>query len=160
MMTAFWSSISGKLADRFVALSVPALAFWLGGLLAWSYGHGGLHALNGLATELAQKSVLTQAVRLLVIIFGIAASGLVVNRLTPPILRLLEGYWPAKPARFTQIRNIRITRLQKRAKADDDAWQKLTSQIDQTATPTSEQLASIARLDRARHRRPDASNLF
>jgi hypothetical protein len=160
VLTAFWSSISGKLADRFVALSAPALVFWLGGLLAWSYGHGGIHALNEPASWLSGKSTLTQAVTLLVIIFGVSASGLVVSRLTTPVLRLLEGYWPTRPARLTRMRNARITKTQKKAAAEDKEWQALTDQIQPPATPTPQQLASIARLDRASHRRPDQPNLF
>ena len=160
MLTAFWSSIGGKFADRFVALSAPALAFWLGGLLAWSSAHGGLHALTIPAAWLDRKSALTQVVVLLIIIFGLTASGLVVNRLTMPVLRILEGYWPARPARLQQIRRDLVTRLQNKAKIEEDAWQELTAQIQPPATPTAEQLASIARLDRRRHRRPDAPNLF
>jgi hypothetical protein len=160
VLTAFWSSISGKLADRFVALSAPALVFWLGGLLTWSAGHGGIHVLSGPAGWLAGKSAFTQAAALLVVVSGVAASGLVVSRLTTPVLRFLEGYWPARPARLTQIRNALITRLQDRARSQDEAWQELAPQVLPPATPTPDQLARFARLSRGIRRRPAARQLF
>ncbi len=160
MLTPFWSSISGKLADRFVALSAPALVFWLGGLLAWSYGHGGIHELTRPATWLGQKSAFTQAVVLVVILAGVAASGLVVSRITMPVLRLLEGYWPVRPARLTRIRNALITGLQEKAATQDAAWQAQAPQVLPPAMPTPEQLARFARLSRAMRRRPLAPYLF
>jgi hypothetical protein len=161
VLTAFWSSISGKLADRFVALSAPALVFWLGGLLAWSAGHGGIHVLSsGPAGWLAGKSGFTQAAALLVVVAGVAASGLVVSRLTMPVLRLLEGYWPARPARLTQIRNALISRRQDKARSQDDAWQELAPQVLPPATPTPAQLARFAQLSRAIRRRPAVPQLF
>ena len=41
MLGAFWQAVGGKLADRWAAVSVPALVFWLGGLAAWAYHRGG-----------------------------------------------------------------------------------------------------------------------
>jgi hypothetical protein len=160
VLTAFWSSIGGKLADRFAALSAPALVFWFGGLLAWTFGHGGIHALNQPASWLSHKSALTQAVAVLVILLGVAASGLVVGRLTTPVLRLLEGYWPAKPARLIKMRDRLIEKAQQKATDDEGKWQALTKQTQPPATATPQQLADIARLDLARHRRPDQPNLF
>jgi hypothetical protein len=160
VLTAFWSSIGGKLADRFIALSGPALVFWLGGLLAWSYGHGGMHALTVPAGWLDRKSALTEAIVLLIIIFGIIASGLVVSRFTRPVLQLLEGYWPSRPARLKGIRSNRISRLQRKAKDQEDEWNALMHQIEPPATATPEQLASIAQLARARSRRPLTPELF
>ncbi|MGO8726016.1 MAG: hypothetical protein ACLQK8_04735 [Streptosporangiaceae bacterium] len=160
MLTPFWSSISGKLADRFVALSAPALVFWLGGLLAWSYGHGGIHELTRPATWLGQKSAFTQAVVLVVILAGVAASGLVVSRITMPVLRLLEGYWPVRPARLTRIRNALITGLQEKAATQDADWQAQAPHVLPPAMPTPEQLARFARLSRAMRRRPLAPYLF
>jgi hypothetical protein len=160
MLTAFWNSVGGKLTDRLAALSAPALVFWLGGLLAWSYGHGGIHRLIVPATWLGRQSTPAQVAILLVIGFGIAASGLVVSRLTTPMLRLLEGYWPGKPARLTTLRNNLITRLQNKAEADERAWQELAPRVLPPATPTPEELAQFARLSRAIYRRPSATDQF
>jgi hypothetical protein len=160
VLTAFWNSVGGKLTDRLAALSAPALVFWLGGLLAWSYGHGGIHMLIVPTAWLAHKSAPTQVAILLTIGFGIAASGLVVSRLTTPVLRLLEGYWPGKPARLSKIRHNLITRLQNKAEMDEHAWQKLAPRVLPPATPTPGELAEFARLSRTIHRRPSATKLF
>ena len=45
-MANFWGSISEKLAERWAAVSVPALVFWMGGLLAWVISRGGFEALK------------------------------------------------------------------------------------------------------------------
>ena len=93
-MGKFWESVGEKLADRWVAVSVPALVFWLGGLLAWVYGRGGFHALKAPADWLAKQPGPTQIAILVAALLGVAASGVAVARLTTPVLRLMEGYWP------------------------------------------------------------------
>ncbi len=160
MLTGFFSSVSGKLADRFAALSAPALVFWLGGLLAWTYGHGGAHALSRPAAWLSHESAITQTLALFIVLAGIAASGLIVTRLNTPVLRLLEGYWPTGSARLTRWRTSLIERAQDQARDDDAEWQQLMAAIEPPATPTAAQLARIAALGRAAHRRPDQPALF
>ena len=49
MLADFWKAAGGKLADRWAAVSIPALIFWLGGLAAWTYHRGGLSAPNYVA---------------------------------------------------------------------------------------------------------------
>jgi hypothetical protein len=160
VLTAFFSSVSGKLADRFAALSAPALIFWLGGLLSWTYGHGGAHALSRPATWLSHRSAITQTLALLIVLAGIATSGLIIARLTTPVLRLLEGYWPTRPARLIRWRTGLIERAQRQASDDDAEWQQLMAAIEPPATPTAAQLARIGALSRAMHRRPDKPALF
>jgi hypothetical protein len=160
MLTALWSSIGGKLGERFVALSAPAVVFWLGGLLAWTYGHGGLHALDRPTSWLSHKSNLTQLIALLVVLLGVAASGLIVSRLTTPVLRLLEGYWPSRPAILVRLRTTLITRSQTKATDDDRDWQTLMNDTHAGQTATPQQVADLARLDRARKRRPGQPNRY
>jgi hypothetical protein len=93
-MGDFWSTAGEKLADRWAAISAPAVVFWIGGLFAWLIGRGGFHALKGPAGWLARQPGPTQIAVIIAILLGVAASAVVVNRATLPVLRLMEGYWP------------------------------------------------------------------
>jgi hypothetical protein len=189
VLTAFWGSVSGKLADRFAATSGPALIFWLGGLLAWSYAHGGIHALTRPASWLGRQSAFTQVLVIAVVLVGVTASAVVVNRLTTPVLRLLEGYWPewADP-----VRRRLVERVARRYAAQDAAWQQVAVQLfdDTAAGPPeaasppavpdappeageagnadaarraairAEVLARYGRLERARSARPSRPELY
>ncbi len=150
-MTAFWSSINGKLADRVAAISAPALVFWLGGLLAWSLGHGGLHALAEPTRWLSKQASVTQAAVLVVVIAAAGASGLIVTRVTLPVLRLLEGYWPRWPPPLVKLRRRLTKRVSTQAAEDLDAWLAL----QQKAERSDDDLAEMYRLERVMHRRPD-----
>jgi hypothetical protein len=83
---AFWEAVGGKLADRWVAVGGPALAFWLGGVLAFMLGRGGFRALQPFSDWLARRSSPLQAAVLVAVLFLVAASGLVVSRLDTPAL--------------------------------------------------------------------------
>jgi hypothetical protein len=150
-VTAFWSSVNGKLADRVAAISAPALVFWLGGLLAWSFGHGGLHSLAEPASWLSKQGSVTQAAVLVVVIAGAGASGLIVTRVTLPVLRLLEGYWPRWPRWVTKLRRRLTARVSTQATEDLGAWLALR----QKAEPSHDDLVEIYHLERVMHRRPD-----
>jgi hypothetical protein len=97
LLTKFWESVGSKLSDRWLAVGTPALVFWVGALLAWALGHGGLSALKKPTDSLQALSTTVQIVLLVAILVGVAASALVVERITPLVLKLLEGYyWPSK----------------------------------------------------------------
>lgn len=150
-MTAFWSSINGKLADRVAAISAPALIFWLGGLLAWSLGHGGLHSLAEPASWLSKQAGVTQAAVLVVVIAAASASGLIVTRVTPPVLRWLEGYWPRRPRWVNKLRQRLTARVSTQAATDMKTWLALNQKDEKS----DDDLAEINRLERVMHRRPD-----
>jgi hypothetical protein len=104
VLSAFWSGLGGELAKQWAARIVtPALAFWFGGLAAvWWHAHGDAVDANGWAAELERtieplRELPAVAQGLLVVggLVLIAASALVAERLTLPLLRFLEGYWPA-----------------------------------------------------------------
>src|SRR6266550_3806868 len=95
MLSAFWESVGGKLADRWAAVSVQALVFWLGGVAAWTYHRGGLHTLTTQTRWLDRQTAAAQVSVIVVVLLAVAASGLLVSRLATPALRLLEGYWPS-----------------------------------------------------------------
>jgi hypothetical protein len=153
----FWEGVGGKLADRWTAVSVPALVFWFGGLLAWAHSRGGLHHLTTLTSWLDRQTTPTQVAVLLGVLLGVAASGVIVQQLATPVLRLLEGYWPNW---LSPLRRWLIARVQRRGAADDTAWQQLVSVILPPATPTAEQLSAFARLDQRRRRRPNTANRY
>ncbi len=56
MLDKFWEAAGEKLADRWASTSVPAVIFWLGGLLCWISGHGGLSDLRKLADYAGRQS--------------------------------------------------------------------------------------------------------
>jgi hypothetical protein len=93
VLTAFWQGITGKITDRWVQVAAPALAFWSGGFLAWIL-HGGTNAIQSAGARLGHQSAPVQLAVLVAILLWIGLSGAVVDRLSLPVLRLLEGYWP------------------------------------------------------------------
>jgi hypothetical protein len=155
VLAAFWEAIGDKLADRWAAISVPALIFWLGGLAAWTYHRGGLHTL-GTRNWLDGQTTIVQVAVILTALLGVAASGILVERAATPALRLLEGYWPswASPLR-RWLSNL----LAGRAAAEAPAWQRAQARV-QEANPTAEDLAAYARLEGRRRRRPATAAYF
>lgn len=102
MLDAFWSGVGQELAKHWVArVFTPAFMFWVGGLaLVWWSGHGAGMAANGWTAELTasadQVGALPVFVQVTLVVGGlvlVAASAAVAERLTTPLLRLLEGYW-------------------------------------------------------------------
>ncbi|MGH3195968.1 MAG: hypothetical protein ACRDOH_26320 [Streptosporangiaceae bacterium] len=86
-----------------------------------------------------------------------AASAVLVDRMATPLLRLLEGYWPSWTG---PLRRRLINRAATRAAAQALAWQRAYSAIQPPATPTADQLANYARLERHRRRHPAAPGYF
>jgi hypothetical protein len=106
MLGSFWDSITGKLAERWAALAGQALVFWAGGFLAWASAHGGVRGLAAPARRLAGYSGPGQAAVLVGALLLTGASAVVMQRISTPVLRLLEGYWPAllRPLRDKMVR--------------------------------------------------------
>ncbi|ABW11984.1 conserved hypothetical protein [Parafrankia sp. EAN1pec] len=157
MLTAFWEATGNKLADRWATASVPALVFWLAGLAAFARHRGGVHTLSTQTGWLDRQTPATQVAVILTILLAVAASGIVMNRLATPALRLLEGYWPA----WAGPLHHRLTdRLARRAAAEASAWQQAYNRAHESTTPTAEDLAAYTRLERRRRRRPAAPAYF
>ena len=148
MLTRFLDSVSTKLADRLTAETTSALLFWAGGLLAYLLGHGGVKALDRPVSWVTAQSGVVQAALLAAALAGIAGSGAVVQRLTLPVLRVMEGYWPQ------WLGFLRRLLVQRRAAQLDklaDRWGKLAARVD-AEEATAEERASYNRLDqRLRH---------
>jgi hypothetical protein len=157
MLTTFWQTLGGKLADRWGSVSVPALIFWLGGLAAWTYHRGGLHTLTSQTRWLDRQATAVQVTVILTVLLAVAASAVLVNQLATPLLRLLEGYWPS----WTGPLRRRLTkRAACRAAAQAESWQSAYTAVQPPATPTADQLASYVRLERRRRRYPAAAGYF
>jgi hypothetical protein len=105
MLTSFWEGLGSKLAEQWAArILTPAFVFWIGGLTAWVWGNLGddIHA-NGWAaalqahtTKLQTLPIALQVALVVVILLGLVASAAIAERLTLPLLRILEGYWPPR----------------------------------------------------------------
>jgi hypothetical protein len=156
MSMAFWEGIGGKLGERWASTSVPALVFWLGGVLAWMTGDGGVHALDAPARRLDSWSTPAQVAALLTALIFVGASGVVVGRLTAPFLTLMEGYWPSPLA---PARRLLVRRAEVRRDALDARDQQLAGLVAANdATP--EQRTEYAQVSSQLRRWPDSSPLL
>ena len=131
MFTALWSGLGGKVAEKWAALLLsPALAFWTGGLLAWVWAHGGFTGRVSGWAELAEwwrreveaTGTVAPVVFVVFALLVVASSARLVEALTVPVLRLLEGYWPrwADP-----LRRQLLGRRAKRIGTLEDRWREL-----------------------------------
>ena len=102
MLAAFWSGLGGELAKNWAArILTPAFAFWTGGLaLVWWSEHGDRVGDGGWAEELEatarpleQLPTVAQIVLVVGALLLLVASALIAERLTLPVLKILEGYW-------------------------------------------------------------------
>jgi hypothetical protein len=153
VLASFWAGVGGKLADRWASAAVPALIFWLGGLLAYAYHRNGISPIT---RSLARWTTPEQVAALVVALLVVGASAIVVQRLTLPWLRLLEGYWPGWCG---PVREWMADRAWQQSVADEAAAQQLARFV-YGADPTAAQLAQFARLEDRRHRRPEEQHRF
>ncbi len=150
MLSQFWDSVAGKLADRWAGVAAPAVVFWAGGILAWAFAGSGWSGLSHVASWLDRRTVLAQIAAALAALVVVAASAIVVQGVTTPVLRLLEGYWPDWMAWCTERRLRGVLR---RKSADDADWQRLQGETEQ-GEPTRRQRAALAQLENRRRHRP------
>jgi len=101
MLTAFWSGLGGEFAKQWAArVLTPAFAFWVGGLaVVWWHSngqgvraHGWSYELSITATSLRHLPGLAQGIVVVCALLLVAMSAVSAERLTQPLLRLLEGY--------------------------------------------------------------------
>lgn len=152
-------SVSSKLGEAWVARVLsPAFAFWTVGFFAWTWSHGWtttpVQWLDARVPELsAEATLLTLAVVALLVV---AASGAVVERLTLPVLRLLQGYWPAwtRPFRTPLVRR----QATKRQRLDDE-WQALY-EISQASDAPPDMRDRFVDVEEALRRFPGAHDVL
>jgi hypothetical protein len=102
VLTAFWSGLGSDLAKNWLArVLTPAFAFWAAGLAAvWWHDHhaevrarGWARTVHSSGAALSSLSGVQQVLIVLGGLFLLAASALIADRVTLPLLRILEGYW-------------------------------------------------------------------
>jgi hypothetical protein len=117
-VTKFWEASASALSARLFAAGGSALVFWVWAFSVWCIRQGGWPYLQGtVQTLFVQKDL---ALVLALVVGGVVVvwtSSLIVERLTIPVLRLLEGYWPgiADP-----LRNLLVNHWQKKVDALSD----------------------------------------
>jgi hypothetical protein len=89
-----WDGLAGKLTERWITQSIPALFFWLVVYGTWILAHGGWRAADELASRFTGLPTSAKYVTIAVALAVVTGSIALVSRLTLPVLRLLEGYWP------------------------------------------------------------------
>ncbi len=151
MLDKFWEAAGEKLADRWASASVPAILFWLGGLLCWISGHGGISDLRKLADWAGRQSAPVQLVILLTALLGVAASGVIVQRLAAVGLRLIEGYWPPFAGRLSRWRTGVIAA---KAESLERRFQDLAGPVLESKSATAAQRAEFADIDQRLRRIP------
>ena len=150
MLGKFWDAVAGKLADRWASVAAPAVVFWAGGILAWASAGSGWSRLSEITYWLDGQRVAAQVAALLGSLVVVAASAIVVQRLTTPGLHVLEGYWPRWLHGLIRWRCGHVLRSKT---ADDEAWQQLQRETEEHE-PTAQQRADLARLENRRQHRP------
>lgn len=158
MFGNFWNTVTGKLTDRLADNAAPALVFWTGAILAWVFARSGWTILSHwsawaplreIASLTGQDTAAKVSVALGAVLI-VTISAIVVERLTFPALRLLEGYWPTCMGWLIERRR----RSAERSKAaDHDAWQQLLRQTENAGLPADQRL-QLARLEHRRRHRP------
>jgi hypothetical protein len=102
VLAAFWSGLGGDLAKNWLArVLTPAFTFWAAGLAAvWWHlhatdirAHGWTRTVRTSGAGLNSLSGVLQVVLILTALLLLAASAFIAERMTLPLLRLLEGYW-------------------------------------------------------------------
>jgi hypothetical protein len=162
VISKFLEGLGEKLAERWIAtLFTPALAFWLGGLLAytsnpfrtldnWLFGQP-LSYLETLEKWFGQQSTSTQVLLIVGILFIVTLSAVVVQSMQLPTLRFLEGYgWPPF------LRRWRITAYRHKTEKDEARFTKLKEKGEQHWSP--EELDEFIRVDLRLMRYPGDPN--
>lgn len=148
MLGEFVKSMSGKLADRWAGLG-SAVVFWFGLLGVWLWAHDGWRRVGQASGWLAGQSDLSALVVLVGALLVAAAPAVLVARVSAPVLRLLEGYWPARG-----VRDWRIRARQQQLASELAAFQQLAAASHAGQALTRDQIEAYARLDRSLHHRP------
>jgi hypothetical protein len=148
----FWDAVTSKLVDRWGSILAPSAVFWAGGGLAWVLAGSPTSRLKKTFEWFDGLQVSEKIGVALGVLLAVTVSAIVVQRLTTPVLRLLEGYWPWLPG----LTRVGLRCATRRKRADDEAWQQLQAERDkrrlENSELTAEQRARLARLDyRLRH---------
>lgn len=151
MMTKFWDKLSEGLADSWnTRLLLPGAAFLVLGVIAITWRIG-VSAIIDMLTQLSNTAGIILVVAGL---FFIVMSGWLVQRLTLPVLRLFEGYWPWVFGRLSRWIGARFAQKVKAQRANLAA---LAADFDNL---TPDQRAEYTRLDSLLPTFPQQASLF
>lgn len=143
---------SSKLGESWIRqVLTPAFAFWLVGLMAWMWATGWDEQLTRFETwSSSAGNGTTLIVVAILALLVVATSGGAVERLTLPVLTLIEGYWPA----WLRWPQERLRRRQKRRWLKFDAeWRALKAKVHGEGESAHDQ-TRLASLDSALRRFP------
>ncbi|MFI0976094.1 hypothetical protein ACH4SP_03585 [Streptomyces sp. NPDC021093] len=140
MIGKFWETFAGKATEQWMArLLTPALLFWLGGLAAWTWSspRGVTARLDEIGRQATRLPVTQQLALLLGALLAVALSAVFAERITPSILRTLEGYWPRPFHRlFVPWHFYRRLRAQRAAQAAAAAAASALEAVPRPAVPS------------------------
>lgn len=158
MLDEFWKVTSGKLAERWAAAAAPAVTFWVALLVAWASRRGS-HGLRSVVDVLSGRTGPGQVAVVVTALGVVAASAVIMQRLTPLALRAIEGYWPRFMRPFREALVNRVTEQADRAaKRQQELAPLVVPGAPQPAT--RQQREEFVRLDRARRRIPSPDRLM
>jgi hypothetical protein len=113
-MGEFLEKFGGQLAERRAAQWLGPLLFWIGGAVAWASHVGWTVAAKQLEALTKEEKVALAFCGIVVLTLSAALA----QRLAEPILKLLEGYWPAwtDPAKkyLTERKTLRLVKGEQR----------------------------------------------
>jgi hypothetical protein len=150
-----WAAVGGGLAERWLVLVLtPAFAFWGGGVVAWVWSRGWHEGWAELGDRIAGLSSAEQLALAIGAFIGVTVTGVAVQRATLPVLRALEGYWPARldalRARVISLRSGRIARMRR-------TRDELAAKVEERRATADEQRRHLA-LERRLRRIPAEAN--
>lgn len=128
----------GLAAEMLIRLLTPAGIFWAGGLAAWA-SRLGFDGLRRAGRRFADLPAVLQITVVLAVVVAVLVSAVVAQKLSLPLLRLLEGYWPGRTAE----RSVR--RLHAR-RARDQRQAVLLEQSRRRGDLTAGEARDLARL--------------
>lgn len=124
MLSKFLDSVSGGVASSWLTLiRAPAVIFWAVGALAWLYGHPHVDVVSRLHKLTGTEQILLVVVAAAALI----ASSALLDQLSRPLLRALEGYWPHF---LDPVRGRLVARSVRRQRDLQQQWEEL-DRVDQ-----------------------------
>jgi hypothetical protein len=153
MLPKFLESLGESLAKEWLSkVLLPALVFWLGGLLAvCSNPKFGWKIIEPFVGD--GKNVATFPLNQLILgLLAIAVSAAIVQRLELAVLRCLEGYWLPL---LNPLRRWLVGRIET---GYNNAKQERQQLFDRYASLTSEEMDKLVRLDWQRKQTPKQSD--
>ena len=125
MIGEFLESLGTRLAERWAAVTAPALLFWALAALTYANAHGGSSAWHDARDWFAQQDGAVQVVVIGGALAGVMLSATLVQWMTVPAIRALEGYWPF----LAPLQRVINTRRRRRIENDEKRWQQLMSDV-------------------------------